>query len=76
MWSPLLVPVALLITTAASQLEAIRVLKSRIKVGSHDPDEISGARLLDERRIKVRDVTFCIRFNLPVGACDSTLTRE
>ncbi len=32
---------------------AIRVLKSRVKVGSEDPDEISGATLLDDRKVQV-----------------------
>ena len=46
---------------------AITVLKSKIKVGSDDPDVVSGARLLDGREVDVDELTICIRFNLPVS---------
>ena len=36
---------------------------TQIRLGDSDPDAISGARLLDERMVKVTDLTLCIRFN-------------
>ena len=47
-------------------IDSFKVLKSQIKVGSFNESMVSGARLLDERRLKVKDITLCIRFNLKV----------
>ncbi len=57
----------LLLLLLARLPEAIKVIKSTIKVGTDDPDKFSGAKLMDDRRVKVHDFTFCIRFNLAVS---------
>lgn len=55
---------AFLWAVSKSQDGGIRVLRSDIRLGD-DREEVaySGAKLVDRRRVKVRDVTFCVRFN-------------
>ena len=40
----------------------IKVLRSEVKLENYNK-ELSGAKLLDGRKVSVKDVTFCIRFN-------------
>ncbi len=66
MWSSLVVG----IVCAATLASAIRVLKSKVKVGGGgDGEDGGGARLVDERRVAVEDLTICVRFNVPVSVC-------
>ncbi len=43
-------------------LFASQVFRSKLTL-EEDGKAISGAKLVDGRRVKVRDVTFCVRFN-------------
>ncbi len=57
----LLLLALLLVVTAPRPAEPIRVLESLVKLGDNSEDAISGARLRDDRRVNIRDITLCIR---------------
>ncbi len=56
--------ILLLLAMVPEEVLAIRVFESLVKLGQDDSggDSISGAKLIDDRRINITDITLCIRF--------------
>ena len=53
---------AILLLLTLHSNHAVRVLKSQLELADYGKS-ISGAHLIDNRRISIQDITLCIRFN-------------
>ncbi len=56
------ISVFFLVALFAQTIQGIRVLTSVVKL-EEEGTKISGARLLDDRNVSVKEAAFCMRFN-------------